>query len=137
MANKREDDVKLDLVEIIADAKRESENDMMSELCANETCYCDGSCRGERESSEGWRKKSKPSELNVKISADVGEAITGFKALQRELRDTTKAARELEGAYKDVEEVINVMDKDRGLIASIGKDDIIAKNDITVEIDGK
>lgn len=46
------------------------------------------------------------SNLTVTVTADVNEAITGFKALQRELRETTKAARELEQAYKDVEKAV-------------------------------
>lgn len=41
--------------------------------------------------------------ISVKVTADVAEAITGFKALQRELRETTKAARE----YEDVIESID------------------------------
>lgn len=44
-------------------------------------------------------------ELTISIQADVKDAITGFKALQRELRETTKAARELEQAYKALEDV--------------------------------
>src|SRR5690625_3495973 len=52
-------------------------------------------------------KSREVGELSVKVSADVGEALTGFKALQRELRETTKAARELERAYEDVEKAIN------------------------------
>lgn len=52
------------------------------------------------------KKKSREvGELTVKVSADVGEALIGFKALQRELRETTKAVRELESAYKDAEKV--------------------------------
>lgn len=50
---------------------------------------------------------SKPSDISIRITADVGEALTGFKALQRELRETTKAARELEQAYKDAETAVN------------------------------
>lgn len=81
-------------------------------------------------------------DLTINITADVDEAVTGLKRLQRELRETTKAVRELEQAYKDVEKavnsgVINVMDKDRGLLASIGREDIITNSDIIVEIDGK
>ena len=53
------------------------------------------------------KKSREVGELSVKVSADVGEAITGFKALQRELRETTRAARELEQAYKDAETAVN------------------------------
>src|SRR5699024_8431585 len=38
-------------------------------------------------------KPSKQSGITVTVTADVGEAISGFKALQRELRETTKAVR--------------------------------------------
>jgi len=44
----------------------------------------------------------KPSDIAITISADVDEAVTGLKRLQRELRETTKAVRELESAYKDL-----------------------------------
>lgn len=44
-----------------------------------------------------------PSDITISITADVDEAVAGFKRLQRELRETTKAVRELESAYKDVE----------------------------------
>lgn len=47
-------------------------------------------------------------DLAIKVTADVGEALTGFKALQRELRETTKELRELERAHKDVEEALNM-----------------------------
>lgn len=52
--------------------------------------------------ADNKRESREVGELTVKVSADVGEALTGFKALQRELRETTKAARELESAYKDL-----------------------------------
>lgn len=52
------------------------------------------------------KKSREVGELTVKVAADVGEALTGFKALQRELRETTKAAREMEQAYEDVEKAI-------------------------------
>lgn len=45
------------------------------------------------------------SDLTVTITADVGEALTGFKALQREIRANTKAARGLESAYNDLKSV--------------------------------
>src|SRR5699024_4397482 len=44
----------------------------------------------------------KPGDLSVKITADVGEAISGFKALQRELRETTKVVREYEKAIENI-----------------------------------
>jgi len=47
--------------------------------------------------------EDKRGDLTVKITADVDEAVAGFKRLQRELRETTKAVRELESAYKDAE----------------------------------
>lgn len=47
--------------------------------------------------------ENKREDLTVSITADVDEAVAGFKRLQRELRETTKAVRELESAYKDVE----------------------------------
>lgn len=42
-------------------------------------------------------------DISVKVTADVAEAITGFKALQRELRETTKAAREYEDAIESID----------------------------------
>lgn len=47
-------------------------------------------------------KRENAGDLSITINADVGDAITGFKALQRELRKTTKEARELESAYEDL-----------------------------------
>lgn len=47
---------------------------------------------------------NKRGDLAISITADVDEAVTGLKRLQRELRETTKAVRELESAYKDVED---------------------------------
>ena len=49
--------------------------------------------------------EDKRGDLTVKITADVDEAVAGFKRLQRELRETTKAVRELESAYKDVNDL--------------------------------
>ncbi len=43
-------------------------------------------------------------EISIKVNADMSEAITGFKALRRELRETTKAARETEKALRELEE---------------------------------
>ncbi len=62
----------------------------------------------QRDADRYWAKedeKNSPdnSNLTVTVTADVNDAITGFKALSRELRETTKAARELESAYKGVE----------------------------------
>lgn len=48
----------------------------------------------------------KTSDITVTISADVDEAVSGFKRLQRELRKTSQEAREMEQAYKDVEQAI-------------------------------
>lgn len=45
----------------------------------------------------------KLSDISIKVTADVAEAITGFKALQRELRETTKAAREYEDAIESID----------------------------------
>ena len=45
---------------------------------------------------------NKREDLTISITADVDEAVTGLKRLQRELRETTKAVRELESAYKDL-----------------------------------
>lgn len=42
-------------------------------------------------------------DLTISITADVDEAVTELKRLQRELRKTTQEVRELESAYKDVE----------------------------------
>src|SRR5690625_2523091 len=78
----------------MADSKRESREVgfKVTDGCGNEACYCDGSCR-----------EGKARDLTIKVTADVNDAITGFKALSRELREATKAARELEQAYSDVE----------------------------------
>jgi len=43
-------------------------------------------------------------ELTITVKADMSEAIAGFKALQRELRETTKAAKETEKAFRELEE---------------------------------
>src|SRR5690625_2050161 len=77
----------------MADSKRESREVgfKVTGGCGNEACYCDGSCR-----------EDKARDLTIKVTADVNDAITGFKALSRELREATKAARELEQAYSDV-----------------------------------
>lgn len=58
--------------------------------------------------ADNKRESCEVGDLTVKVSADVGDALTGFKALQRELRETTKAARELEQVYADLEEAIKV-----------------------------
>src|SRR5690625_2769040 len=78
----------------MADSKRESREVgfKVSDGCGNEACYCDGSCR-----------EDKARDLTIKVTADVNDAITGFKALSRELREATKAAREMEQAYEDAE----------------------------------
>lgn len=52
-------------------------------------------------------KEDNTSNLTVTVTADVNDAITGFKSLSRELREATKAARELEQAYEDVEHTVN------------------------------
>ena len=41
-------------------------------------------------------------ELSITIEADVSNAVKGVKALQREIRETTKALRECEAAVNDV-----------------------------------
>lgn len=41
-------------------------------------------------------------ELSIEVNADMEDAIKGFKALQRELRETTKAARETSVALDDL-----------------------------------
>src|SRR5690625_4744835 len=98
----------------MADSKRESREVgfKVTDGCGNEACYCDGSCR-----------EGKARDLTIKVTADVNDAITGFKALSRELREATKAARELEQAYSDVRRA-----KDN----RIGTD-----GEMRVEIDGK
>lgn len=58
-----------------------------------------------REAIEYWTKEDglspeSTNEITVKVSADVSESITGFKALQREIRETTKALREYEAVSK-------------------------------------
>ncbi len=75
-----------------------------------------------REAIEYWSKEENgiedevptesPNDISVKVTADVSEAITGFKALQREIRETTKAIREYEEA---VEGVPFHLDKDGNL----------------------
>ena len=47
--------------------------------------------------------ETNPYELEVSVSADVDDAVTELKRLQRELRKATKEVRELESAYKDEE----------------------------------
>ena len=42
------------------------------------------------------------SKLYVKVETDVSDAVKGFKALQREIRETTKALREYEAVSKRV-----------------------------------
>src|SRR5690625_4077332 len=51
-------------------------------------------------------KPIRASELTVSIDADVDEAVTGLKRLQRELRETTKAVREVGGAYKGLNSAV-------------------------------
>src|SRR5690625_2575521 len=65
--------------------------------CEHDVCCGTGECKTTNSESVG--------ELTISIQADVKDALTGFKALQRKLRETTKAARELEQAYKDAENV--------------------------------
>src|SRR5690625_2337806 len=72
--------------------------------CGNEACYCDGSCR-----------EGKARDLTFKVTADVNDAITGFKALSRELREATKAARELEQAYSSAAEAYEDVEKAKDL----------------------
>lgn len=60
-----------------------------------------------REAIEYWTKEDglspeSTNDITVKVSADVSEAITGFKALSREIREVTKAIREYEAAVEDV-----------------------------------
>lgn len=45
----------------------------------------------------------KPSDIAITITADVDEAVSDLKRLQREIRKTVKEVRELESAYKDEE----------------------------------
>ena len=98
----------------MADSKRESREVgfKVTDGCGNEACYCDGSCR-----------EDKARDLTIKVTADVNDAITGFKALSRELREATKAARELEQAYSDVEKAKDLL---------LGSD-----GEMRVKIDGK
>ena len=83
----------------MADSKRESRvvGFKVTDGCGNEACYCDGSCR-----------EDKARDLTIKVTADVNDAITGFKSLSRELREATKVARELEQAYSDVEKAKDI-----------------------------
>lgn len=80
-------------------------------LDSGSTNYVLGESRGVKGGNDPILRKyeygGNPSNLTVKVTADVNDAITGFKALSRELRETTKAARELEQAYEDVEIAIN------------------------------
>lgn len=69
--------------------------------------------------------ENKREDLTVKITADVDEAVAGLKRLQRELRETTKAVRELESAYEDAEEAskTSIMQIDaHGNLSMIGAD---------------
>src|SRR5690625_3425285 len=59
--------------------------------------------------------ENKRGELSVKITADVDEAVAGFKRLQRELREATKAARELEQAYSSAVEAYEDVEKAKDL----------------------
>ena len=87
--------------------------------CGNEACYCDGSCR-----------EDKARDLTIKVTADVDDAITGFKALSRELHEATKTARELEQAYSSAAEAYEDVEK--------AKDNRIGTDgEMRVEIDGK
>lgn len=105
----------------MADSKRESRvvNPIVHTAdgkfvgCGNEACYCTGQCMGFDREEITFRKQidsaykafgnnDKPSDISIKVTADVNEAITGLKALSRELREATKVARELEQAYSDV-----------------------------------
>lgn len=123
----------------------------VTEGCGNDTCYCTGYCKGkdvlpcdvQRDADEFWaysktasgggasiksssgksRESEDSSNLTITVAADVNDAITGFKALSRELRETTKAARELEQAYEDVEHTVNdistQLDRDDRLLERI------------------
>src|SRR5690625_4568432 len=57
----------------------------------------------------------KRGDLSVKITADVDEAVAGFKRLSRELREATKAARELEQAYSSAAEAYEDVEKAKDL----------------------
>lgn len=41
-------------------------------------------------------------DLTITVETDVSDAVKGFKALQREIRETTKALREYEAVSKRV-----------------------------------
>ena len=58
----------------------------------------------ERESREEVSNSKNVGELTITVNADMSDAITGFKALQRELRETTKVAREAEAAINALKE---------------------------------
>src|SRR5690625_250730 len=87
----------------MADSKRESREVgfKITDGCGNEACYCDGSCR-----------EDKARDLPIKVTADVNDAVTGFKSLSRELREATKAARELEQAYYSAAEAYEDVEKE-------------------------
>lgn len=55
---------------------------------------------------KGSLPDGKPSDIAITISADVDEAVTGLKRLQRELRKTTQEVRELESAYKGLNSAV-------------------------------
>ena len=85
----------------MADSKESREVGFkVTDGCGNEACYCDGSCR-----------EGKAEDMSIKVTADVGDAITGFKALSRELREATKAAREMEQAYYSATEAYEDVEK--------------------------
>jgi len=44
--------------------------------------------------------ENKRRDLTINITADVDEAVTGLKRLQRELRETTKAVKGLNSAVE-------------------------------------
>lgn len=64
-------------------------------------------------------------EITVTINADVSEAITGLKTLQRELRETTKAVREYEAAMKDAVIEIDGKEIARTVVKEIEKEERI------------
>src|SRR5690554_3372797 len=70
--------------------------------CNEKDICCSDQCSRLRQNEAVEYKPIRASELTVTIDADVDEAVAGFKRLQRELRETTKAVRELESAYKDL-----------------------------------
>src|SRR5690625_4780772 len=86
----------------MADYKNEESREVEFNERKIVSCRKDGHPCCFDECEENVEKPPKQSELIVTITADVGDAIKGFKSLQRELRETTKAARELESAYNDL-----------------------------------